>query len=407
MAGYSKAVALAVAAVSSAIVISVFAVPFLASPQAATDGDRSDARRLVVIVDRGSDPPVFKHLKLSDNIVQINSMQWTLDPFSRSMDTFYENGINGSSFEEKNAWIVNMDAQERYMLVRLPEWLGGAENDISAYRTFSAFDIASHCTIKYWGGDRMLIQDPCHSNGYRAWDGLTMHGVSTYGGSGGAGMLFSPAILGLPQMRLGVDSEGYIVAYRPDNSLYGDGVVGEGKRFTPEQMQESGEKMIQTIGRHARSKLPFPATVSDMYLVWIFPGEESGFAAGLFFIGHSFEGYEYSAIYQPRPVPNISNPNFRMTVFANETFADASHAKATFDRLFGSESPECDQGCRFVVRQSDNVITRVDTEAEAESLSAEALVWGRSGGRDIMVAIEGINSGMDELLQVAKSLNFD
>lgn len=409
MAGYAKVIALAVAVVSSALAISIFAIPFLASPQAETDGNGADVRRLVVIVDgRGNDPTTFKHIKPSDNIVQVNSMQWTLDPFGRSMRAFYDAGINGSTTEEKNAWVASMDAQERYMLVRLPGWQGGDKNDFSAYRAYSAFDIASHCTIRYWGGDRMLIQDPCHSNGYRAWDGLTMHGVSTYGGSGGAGLLFSPAILALPQMRLGIDGEGYIVAYRPDNSLYGDGVVGEGKRFTPEQMKESNEKMIQTISKHAGFELPFPATVSDRYPVWVVPKEEdSGFAAGLFFIGHSFEGYEYSAIYQPRPVPNTSNPNYRMTVFANETFADSGHAKVAFDGLFGAESPECNQGCRFVVRQGDNIVARVDTEAGAEDLNAEALVWGKSGGQDVMVAIEGINSGMNELMQVANSLDFD
>lgn len=117
------------------------------------------------------------------------------------------------------------------MMVRLPEWLGGQRADISSYRAYSALDIASHCRINYWPRqDRMDIEDPFHSNRYRSWDGLTYAGLSSYGISGGSAILFTADHLVLPQMRLGVDKEGYIVAYKPDNRLYGDGVVGEGRR---------------------------------------------------------------------------------------------------------------------------------------------------------------------------------
>ncbi len=379
LAGYAKVIALAAVAVSAAFLISIFAIPLFSSPPITIGSGGADARRLVTIIyGRNGDISGFKLVKLSDSTVQTSSMQWTLDPFGRSMRTFYEAGINSSAtVEEKNAWVEGIDAQERYMLVRLPEWLGGTGNDISAYRAFSAFDIASHCVIRYWGGDRMLIQDPSQSNGYRPWDGLTVFGLSSFGGSGITTGLFSSSILGLPQMRLGVDSEGYIVAYRPDNSLYGDGVVGEGKRFTSEQLEQSNEKMIEAVSEHAGFKLPLPATILGTYLVWLVPETTDN----SLFPGHSFEGYEgaFSAVYQTRPL-QASHASYRITVFPDEKVVDASQAKVTFDKLFGAASPECEQGCRYVIKGSDNAIARADTEAE-DDIMQQLLLGERPAAR--------------------------
>ena len=44
-----------------------------------------------------------------------------------------------------------------------------------------------------------------------------------------------------------MDTEGYVVASKPDNSLYGDGVEGEGRRLTSGQLKESNEKMIAEV----------------------------------------------------------------------------------------------------------------------------------------------------------------
>lgn len=246
----------------------------------------------------------------------------------------------------------------------------------------------------------MLIEDPCHGNGYRPWDGLVVQGISSFGASGAGVGLFSSSILALPQMRLGVDSEGYIVAYRLDNSLNGDGVVGEGRRFSPEQLEQTNEKMIEEASEYAGFDLPLPTMISDNHLVWLAPETMDNLLPG-----QSFEGYEgaFSAVYQPRPLQE-GYSSYRITVFPDEKLVDASQAKATFDKLFGTASPECEQGCRYVIKSSDNAIARADTEGEAGTPYAAALAWGRADGRDIMVAIEGMNSSAEELLSIAANL---
>src|SRR5579872_6078977 len=43
----------------------------------------------------------------------------------------------------------NANAYQRFLLIRLPSWLGGDKNDISSYRAYSAIDLDSHCMIRY------------------------------------------------------------------------------------------------------------------------------------------------------------------------------------------------------------------------------------------------------------------
>jgi len=215
-------------------------------------------------------------------------------------------------YEDRDALPGDADSQEYYMLIRLPEWLGGQRNDISAYRAYSALDIESHCRVGYWPNqDRMDIVDPCHSNRYRPWDGLTYSGASSFGLSGGA-ILFTTDHLALPQMRLGVDKDGYIVAYKPDNQLHGDGVVGEGRRMTSEVLKQSNQELIETMGESSSNDADFylpPELLPGYHLIWLSPSNY-GFDSGYDFGGQasvfaeyrhtdSRESYDYSVAIVP------------------------------------------------------------------------------------------------------------
>jgi hypothetical protein len=43
-------------------------------------------------------------------------------------------------------------------LIRLPVWLGGDKDDVSAFRAYSAVDLALHCLVKYWPGELFNIR---------------------------------------------------------------------------------------------------------------------------------------------------------------------------------------------------------------------------------------------------------
>ena len=42
------------------------------------------------------------------------------------------------------------DAFENYMLIRLPEWLGGGKDDASAFRSYHAVSLSANCMSRYW-----------------------------------------------------------------------------------------------------------------------------------------------------------------------------------------------------------------------------------------------------------------
>ena len=42
------------------------------------------------------------------------------------------------------------DAFENYMLIRLPEWLGGGKDDASAFRSYHAVSLSDNCMSRYW-----------------------------------------------------------------------------------------------------------------------------------------------------------------------------------------------------------------------------------------------------------------
>jgi len=54
------------------------------------------------------------------------------------------------------------DKYKLFMLIRLPEWMGGAENNTSAFRAYSAKSLDDPCIVKYWAEEgRQRIENPC------------------------------------------------------------------------------------------------------------------------------------------------------------------------------------------------------------------------------------------------------
>ena len=52
------------------------------------------------------------------------------------------------------------------MLIRLPERMGGAANDTSAFRAYRAKALDDPCIIKYWPDEgRQRIENPCQGRG--------------------------------------------------------------------------------------------------------------------------------------------------------------------------------------------------------------------------------------------------
>ena len=126
----------------------------------------------------------------------------------------------------------NADAYQRFLLIRLPSWMGGGNDTISSYRAYSAIGLAEHCIVKYWPQEgRWRIEDPCGGDMYRPIDGY----LYVRGGN--------PALLqdniGLPQLNLTVDNHGYIAVEPPTFTQDRNGVVGIGRTIPQKEIDET------------------------------------------------------------------------------------------------------------------------------------------------------------------------
>lgn len=128
------------------------------------------------------------------------------------------------------------DEYDRFLLIRLPVYLGGAVNDASAFRAFSAIDPSSHCLVKYWPQEeRRRIEDPCGGNMYEPVNGLALQI--------GNPILVSKN-LGLPYVTISSDKNGYLYVEPPIWTEEKNGVIGIGRKISEEERKSTYEFTI-------------------------------------------------------------------------------------------------------------------------------------------------------------------
>lgn len=147
----------------------------------------------------------------------------------------------------------NRDAYQKFILIRLAKDFGGAKNDTSAFRAYSALDLESHCVIKYWPQEgRQRIEDPCHIGMYRAQDGL---GVFLHPLAG--------PFNALPYLELSSDDQGYLYANPPVWAMDKNGVPGIGRAVTADDYKKAAESDLNDYLRSTGKNLDIPRQLRD------------------------------------------------------------------------------------------------------------------------------------------------
>lgn len=124
----------------------------------------------------------------------------------------------------------NRDPFERFILIRLPDYLGGTIHDASAFRAYSAIDPTSHCLLKYWPQEgRRQIEDSCSGSMYEPVSG---HATIISGHS----VLVSKN-LALPYLTISSDENGYLYAEPPVWTEGKNGVVGIGRTVSEDEIR--------------------------------------------------------------------------------------------------------------------------------------------------------------------------
>src|SRR5579885_245951 len=164
------------------------------------------------------------------------------------------------------------NAYQRFMLIRLPSWLGGDKNDISSYRAYSMLDLDSHCLIKYWPQDqRQRIEDPCHFEMYRAIDGVSyFYGVK---------FMSKPVEDALPKLDLGADDQGYIYVKPPTWTTDKNGIAGDGRHMSKDEILRTSKLLLRYYQNATHNNIDIPLEIEDgkFFLVDVVYGKDVTF----------------------------------------------------------------------------------------------------------------------------------
>jgi hypothetical protein len=184
-----------------------------------------------------------------------------LDPFGNTMSNYFQQASDttaaaasdlnaGLSIEQRQAILKDADAYEKYTLIRLPTEFGGARENVTSFRAYSDLDPESHCLLLYEHRNVSptnaktitLLEDPCHSDRFRVTDGYSCVGHIAIG--------INPVVSeynALPRMRLAVDNQGYLLAIKPDGMPSGDGIVGDGRILSSEDIASDADPTCKNL----------------------------------------------------------------------------------------------------------------------------------------------------------------
>lgn len=117
--------------------------------------------------------------------------------------------------------VLNREAFRTWQFIRLPEELGGAKNDASAFRVYSMVCLHLWCLWKYFPAEgRKRGECPCHGSMYDPLTGKAFAGPASLQG---------PPSNVLPKLDVEVDSEGKMWILPPVWSPDRNGVIGYGR----------------------------------------------------------------------------------------------------------------------------------------------------------------------------------
>jgi hypothetical protein len=383
----------------------------------------------------------LRYVKAGD--IPPNSFVWFFNPFDNIVyNELYKKPVTSLTDGEKKAALDKIDRYAYYNLIHLPEWLGGNdENSASAYRAYNAISLTQKCLARYWPQEgRMRIEDPCAGDAYRSWDGLAFGGPAGQGFSGGF-IISRGTYQGLANLDLAVDSEGYILALRPDTSPDSNGIAGEGRVFSVEHLRESNQELIATASSHLGYTLPFLETIfpdyrladiresyqfANMYNVnsggSVSPVLEAAYADQ-----QSYEGIIITSAPVDRfpslgpnlltknvdglIAPDLNNTDLRALLGIYGITDDYCYFNTGEDDTNIPYSVQYGPGIagNYAIFHAPDVSTiRHQTSSLNENFTcgSHAVIWGKSadGREDIILQIQSVNYDLDQLQNLARNL---
>ena len=143
------------------------------------------------------------------------------DGTQASVNTFPINHAEIITYPKTKDEVLNEEAFRKWQIIRLPEELGGAKKDTSAFRVYSMICLHLWCLWKYWPQEgRKRGECPCHGTMYDPTTGTAFLGPAS---------LQAPPSNVLPNLDLEADLDGFLWITPPNFNVNANGVVGYGR----------------------------------------------------------------------------------------------------------------------------------------------------------------------------------
>lgn len=143
------------------------------------------------------------------------------DGTQAKIPTFPTNHAEVITYPKTGDRVLDEEAFRKWNIIRLPEELGGAKNDVSAFRVYSMVCLHLWCLWKYWPNEGMKRgQCPCHASTYDPSTGIAMEGPAA---------VQAPPSNALPKLDLEADVDGGLWIKPPTWGANNNGVVGYGR----------------------------------------------------------------------------------------------------------------------------------------------------------------------------------
>jgi len=216
---------------------------------------------------------------------------------------------------------VNRDVFQKFILIRLPEELGGDTDDVSVFRAYSALSVGVHCQIKYWPHEeRKRMEDPCWGSIYRPIDGLMIAGERP---------VVNNAPVALPYLDLSIDENGSLHVEPPIWALDENGVVGEGRTISLQQIRQGSQVIVDSYEQTNPNHPKIPIDFAGQILTQINPSSNRVEA-----LYHDFSSHDWHGI--TIHIGNVSAQDQRHFLNLAKSNSDFWQIGETTIRIWGS-----------------------------------------------------------------------
>ena len=138
-----------------------------------------------------------------------------------NVNTFPINHAEVITYPKTGDSILDEEAFRKWQFIRLPEQMGGANKDVTAFRAYSMVCLHLWCLWKYWPEEsRQRGECPCHGSMYSAENGQAFSGPAS---------LQAPPSNVLPNLDFETDSEGFLYISPVKWGVNDNGVIGYGR----------------------------------------------------------------------------------------------------------------------------------------------------------------------------------